>query len=145
MAQDIMADSQTESVLSLLDRGEADDKTRDRVSAALLRSQTKLVEAVEEMKTKLWSFEELDRHIDERHEQKCANCPAKKYAESQLRPIVQKSSKPWYVELIMSDSIRYFIIILILAWAVIVMKTSTDEAAAVMENVQKTLTGGIRK
>lgn len=153
MAQDIMSDNQTESVLSLLDRGEADDKTRDRVSAALLRSQTKLVEVVETLQgtvdalqRKLWSFDQLDSHIDARHGKRCSECPARRFAEDQMKmQATQKPARPWYMELLMSESVRYFVLVLIFAWALVVMKTSTDEAAAVMENVAATLTGGVVK
>ena len=40
---DIIAENQTEAALSVLDRGEADNATRDKVSAALLRTQIKLL------------------------------------------------------------------------------------------------------
>lgn len=81
MATDIMADNQTESVLSLLDRGEADPKVQQAVSAALLRSQTKIIEELQEIKGNLWKPDDLKRYIDERHFIHCASCPAKKLAE----------------------------------------------------------------
>ena len=84
MGADIIAESQTESVLAALDRGDADDKVRDQVSAALLRAMSKLGTELEDIKANLWKPDDLRHLIDERHERKCRDCPAKKMAEERL-------------------------------------------------------------
>ena len=56
---DIIAENQTEAVLSALDRGEADNATRDKVSAALLRSQTKVLSELGKIQDNLWTLDRL--------------------------------------------------------------------------------------
>lgn len=123
---DIIAENQTEAVLSVLDRGEADNATRDKVSAALLRTQMKLLEDFAELKGHLWKPRDLEEMIDRRHEAACAACPA--------RALQRQSKKTSLLELLFSsESIRYFILILILVWAVIYLKAGPDGVAAVRD------------
>ena len=72
---DIIAENQTEAVLSVLDRGEADNATRDKVSAALLRSQTKVLYELGKIQDNLWTLNRLESFIDKRHEALCSKCP----------------------------------------------------------------------
>lgn len=124
---DIISESQTEAVLSVLDRGEADNATRDKVSAALLRTQMKLLEDFADLKGHLWKPRDIEEIIDRRHREACASCPANLAAS---RP--QKKSS--LMELLCSsESIRYFILIVILIWAVVYMKAGPDGVAAVRD------------
>lgn len=140
MMADIMADSQTETVLAQLDRGEADDKTRDRVSAAILRSQTKLVAQIGEIRENLWTLDRLEQLVDRRHQNLCAQCVLRKPAEQ--APAQQKRS--FADALLSSESLRYFILILILVWAVIYVKTGPEGAKAVKDAALSTAAGGAR-
>ena len=133
---DIMADNQTESVLSLLDRGEADDRTRDKVSAALLRSQTKVLDELGKIQDNLWSLERLEKLVDKRHEVLCSKCA--------LRTSQKKEEKSWLTLLLSSESIRYFVLILVLVWAVIYIKTGPEGVNAVRGAATSTVTGGAR-
>lgn len=131
---DIMSENQTESVLALLDRGEADDKTRDRVSAALLRSQTRLLEELSEVKDHLWKPRDLEDLVDRRHAELCASCPTKAIVERMRAETSRAPAKKTWVEaLLTSDSLRYFILILILVWAVVYLKAGPEGVAAVKD------------
>lgn len=126
---DIMADNQTEAVLTLLDRGEADDKTRDKVSAALLRSQTKMSAQLDEIQQNLWTLDKLEGLVDKRHVEMCAKCELK----------LKQKRAHWLDALLSNESLRYFLLILILVWAVIYVKTGTDGVEAVKDGVTHTL------
>ena len=139
---DIMADNQTEAVLSLLDRGEADDKTRDKVSAALLRSQTKVLDELGKIQENLWTLDKLEGFVDKRHDVLCSKCPLRTAAA----PPAPKKDKEggWLTLLLSSESIRYFVLILVLVWAVIYIKTGAEGVAAIRGAATSTVTGGQR-
>ena len=132
---DIMADNQTEAVLSMLDRGEADDKTRDKVSAALLRSQTKVLDELVKIQDNLWTLDRLEALVDKRHENLCSKCTLR---------TSQKKEGSWLTLLLSSESLRYFVLILVLVWAVIYIKTGAEGVAAIRGAATSTVTGGQR-
>ncbi len=132
---DIMADNQTEAVLSLLDRGEADDKTRDKVSAALLRSQTKVLDELSKIQDNLWSLDRLEALVDKRHELLCSKCVLR---------TPQRKEGSWLTLLLSSESIRYFVLILVLVWAVIYIKTGAEGVNAIRGAATSTVTGGAK-
>lgn len=132
---DIMADNQTEAVLSLLDRGEADDKTRDKVSAALLRSQTKVLDELGKIQDNLWSLDRLEALVDKRHELLCSKCVLR---------TPQRKEGSWLTLLLSSESIRYFVLILVLVWAVIYIKTGAEGVNAIRGAATSTVTGGAK-
>lgn len=132
---DIMADNQTEAVLSMLDRGEADDKTRDKVSAALLRSQTKVLDELGKIHDNLWSLDRLEALVDKRHEILCSKCVLR---------TSQKKEGSWLTLLLSSESIRYFVLILVLVWAVIYIKTGAEGVNAIRGAATSTVTGGAK-
>jgi hypothetical protein len=132
---DIMADNQTEAVLSMLDRGEADDKTRDKVSAALLRSQTKVLDELGKIHDNLWSLDRLEALVDKRHEILCSKCVLR---------TSQKKEGSWLTLLLSSESIRYFVLILVLVWAVIYIKTGAEGVDAIRGAARATMTGGVK-
>lgn len=132
---DIMADNQTEAVLSLLDRGEADDKTRDKVSAALLRSQTKVLDELSKIQDNLWSLDRLEALVDKRHELLCSKCVLR---------TPQRKEGSWLTLLLSSESLRYFVLILVLVWAVIYIKTGAEGVNAIRGAATSTVTGGAK-
>lgn len=132
---DIMADNQTEAVLSMLDRGEADDRTRDKVSAALLRSQTKVLDELSKIQDNLWSLDRLEALVDKRHELLCSKCVLR---------TPQRKEGSWLTLLLSSESIRYFVLILVLVWAVIYIKTGAEGVNAIRGAATSTVTGGAK-
>lgn len=144
MSQDIMAENQTETVLAALDRGEADDKLRDQVSAALLRSLTKIVTQLTEIKTNLWDMDKLESLIDKRHQVLCSNCVLRQQAltprSTVNKPDEEPARKKSWLELILtSESTRYFVLMVILVWAIVYVKSGADGVASVRDSVTHTL------
>ena len=134
---DIIAENQTEAVLSVLDRGEADNATRDKVSAALLRSQTKVLDELGKIQDSLWTLNRLESFIDKRHEALCSRCPHRPGASA-------KKEGGWFPLLLSSESLRYFVLILVLVWAVIYIKTGAEGVNAIRGAAASTVTGGAR-
>lgn len=93
---DPMADNQTDQTIIALTNGNADDKTRDHATAALLASVQKLIVKTEEIERNLWKPSDLERVIDDRHRLVCQACPVRKYAESVMtaRPIQAATQAP---------------------------------------------------
>ena len=143
MGTDIMAESQTETVLAALDRGEADDKLRDQVSAALLRSLTRIVGQLDGIRENLWTVERLEQVIDRRHESLCSRCSLRQPSQSpQAADAVPK--RTWFEALVSSDSIKFFILTIILVWAVIYVKTGPAGVEAVKGATVQTVTGAAK-
>ena len=134
---DIIAENQTEAVLSALDRGEADNATRDKVSAALLRSQTKVLYELGKIQDNLWTLNRLESFIDKRHEALCSKCPHRTGSSA-------KKEGGWLTLLLSSESLRYFVLILVLVWAVIYIKTGAEGVNAIRGAAASTVTGGAR-
>lgn len=142
---DIIAENQTDAVLAQLDRGEADAKTQMSVLAALLRSQTQLLECVGSIQKSLWTENNLEQIIDRRLESRCVTCPAKRFTDlrvTQAAEPVQTPKKTVLEMIFTSESLRYFILVVVLIWAVIYMRTGTEGVAAVQDGVTHTMTGG---
>ncbi len=166
---DIIANSQTESVLAALDRGGADDKIRDRVSAALLRALTSVIKELSEIKSNLWQPDELRKLIDERHDRRCQDCPAKKWADTQstvqllqaqqaaqaAKPAAQASkpavpaAKPeggfqWVVYLMGNSSFQFFVLLLFLIGAFVYLTTGRGGVDAATDSVRTVIRGGVK-
>ena len=147
MSQDIMAESQTEAVLAELDRGTTDDRTRDHVLAALLRSQTRMLDELAAIKEGLWDLDKLKNLIDERHRAICTNCSLRQAVASLSprpdgAPVGRKKSWP---ELILtSESTRYFVLMVILVWAIVYVKSGADGVANVRDSIVPTMSGGAK-
>lgn len=152
---DIIAESQTESVLSALDRGDADDKVRDQVSAALLRAMTRMSVELKDIKTGLWKMDELKDFVDDRHDRKCRDCPAKKMAEAQLRP-KPAAAEPrpptaqpqgvvqWVLNLAGNSGFQFFILLLLLISAFIYLTTGKSGVDATRDTVNTLIHGGVQ-
>ena len=134
---DIIAENQTEAVLSVLDRGEADNATRDKVPAALLRSQTKVLDELGKIQDNLWTLSRLESFVDKRHEALCSKCPHRTGSSA-------KKEVGWFPLLLSSESLRYFVLILVLVWAVIYIKTGAEGVDAIRDAAESTVTGGAR-
>jgi len=154
---DIMAESQTESVLSALDRGDADDKVRDQVSAALLRTMTRMSQELLDIKVNLWKPADLRNLIDERHEKRCHDCPAKKMAEERLRlqqahataAEQEQAAQPqgvvqWILHLAGNSGFQFFILLLLLISAFIYLTTGKGGVDATRETVNTVMHGGVQ-
>ena len=147
---DIIAESQTESVLSALDRGDADDKIRDQVSAALLRAMTRMSQELIDIKENLWRPADLKNLIDERHEKRCRDCPAKKMAEERLqlqRQAQDRQKEPqgvlqWVLYLAGNSGFQFFILLLLLISAFIYLTTGKGGVDATRETVNTVMHGG---
>lgn len=149
--EDIIANNQTEATIAKLRRGEATDAVRDEVSAALLTSMQTIIAELADMKKSLWSAQTLKELVDERHNVLCTTCPARQMASVQAAlkqaKEEEKNEEPakkesWFAAFLSSESIRYFVLILILVWAVIYIKTGAEGVAAVKSGVTHTVTGG---
>lgn len=134
---DIIAENQTEAVLSVLDRGEADNAIRDKVSAALLRSQTKVLDELGKIQDNLWTLNRLESFVDKRHEALCSRCPHRTGSPA-------KKDGGWFPLLLSSESLRYFVLMLVLVWAVIYIKTGAEGVDAIRGAAASTVTGGAR-
>lgn len=134
---DIIAENQTEAVLSVLDRGEADNAIRDKVSAALLRSQTKVLDELGKIQDNLWTLNRLESFVDKRHEALCYKCPHRTGSPA-------KKGGGWFPLLLSSESLWYFVLILVLVWAVIYIKTGAEGVDAIRGAAASTVTGGAR-
>lgn len=131
---DILVETQTEEAIASLTRGAADDRLRDRVSAALLRSQTKVLEELRSIKENLWDIERLERLIDKRHGELCSSCPLRaKEPESRRRG--------WLELLVTSESLRYFLLMAILIWAIVYVKSGPDCVKSVAGGVAGVVKG----
>jgi hypothetical protein len=160
---DIIANSQTESVLAALDRGDADDKIRDQVSAALLRALTSVVKELGEIKSNLWQPEALNRLIDDRHDRRCRDCPAKKWADDQRAAQLLQAqqaqaaqvAKPagkaqpegglqWFLHLVENSGFQFFVLLLLLIGAFIYLTTGKGGVDAAKDSVRTVISGGTK-
>lgn len=147
MSQDIMAESQTEAVLAELDRGTTDDRTRDHVLAALLRSQTRMLDELTAIKKGLWDLDKLKNLIDERHRAICTNCSLRQaVATLSSRPDGAPAGrkKSWPELILTSESTRYFVLMVILVWAIVYVKSGADGVAKVHDSIIPTISGGAK-
>lgn len=140
MANDIIAENQTERMIQLLLNGDADAKAQQAALAAVLRTTTQQARELEEIKQNLWKPSDLEKAVDAQIKMKCRECPARKAAEK-----AKEAPQNWFLALVTSESFRYFILILMFAWALIVVTSGRENAKAVGEHVKTTLTGGAAK
>lgn len=140
MANDIIAENQTERMIQLLLNGDADAKAQQAALAAVLRTTTQQARELEEIKQNLWKPSDLEKAVDAQIKMKCRECPARKAAEK-----AKEAPQSWFLALVTSESFRYFILILMFAWALIVVTSGRENAKAVGEHVKTTLTGGAAK
>lgn len=151
MASDIIAENQTEQMIQLLLNGDADAKAQQAALAAVLRTTTQQARELEEIKLNLWKPSDLERAVEAQVKMRCRECSARKTAEklAEEREADEKGKgkdKPnWLLELFRSESFRYFVLILMFAWALIVVTSGRDNAKAIEERVKSTLSGGVVK
>ena len=150
MSKDIIADNQTEQMIQLLLNGDADAKAQQVALAAVLRTTTQQAKELEEIKQNLWRPSDLEGAINARIKVRCQDCPARKAADEAAKE--QESAgkhaaeKPnWLLTLLTSESFRYFVLIVMFAWALIVVTSGRENAKAVGEHVKNTLTGNVMK
>lgn len=83
---DPIAENHTDKVIAELEARDDGDPLVNKALAAALRFMQKQGARMDEMDRKLWSVDELERVIDQRHNNACANCSAKKFIEEQRKP-----------------------------------------------------------
>lgn len=153
MASDIIAENQTERMIQLLLNGDADAKAQQAALAAVLRTTTQQARELEEIKLNLWKPSDLERAVEAQIKMRCRECPARKTAEKLAeekeadgKGKEKEKEKPnWLLELFRSESFRYFVLILMFAWALIVVTSGRDNAKSIEERVKSTLSGGVVK
>ena len=140
MGMDIIAENQTERTIQALMNGDADTKTQQAALAAVLRATMAQARELEQIKQNLWKPDDLERAVEAQIRMKCRECPARRHAE-------EMKDKPanWFVALVTSESFRYFLLIVMFAWALIVVTSGRDNARAVLENTRATVTGGVAR
>ena len=140
MGKDIIAENQTEQMIQLLLNGDADAKAQQVALAAVLRATMDQAKELEEIKRNLWKPDDLEKAVSAQLRMKCQDCPARKRAEER-----GGEKQNWLLALVTSESFRYFILILMFAWALIVVTSGRENAKAVGEHVKSTLSGGAAK
>lgn len=140
MGMDIIAENQTERTIQALMNGDADAKTQQAALAAVLRTTMAQARELEQIKQNLWKPDDLERAVDAQIKMKCRECPARRAAEK-----AKEAPQNWFLALVTSESFRYFILILMFAWALIVVTSGRENARAVGEHVRGTVTGGVAK
>ena len=93
MSQDPISDNETDTAIILLTTGRASDEIRDKATAALLHGLQKLGGVVNEMRSSLWTAEDLNRLIDSRHKEACRDCPTKKTLKEMMTTNKNKGHK----------------------------------------------------
>ena len=146
--RDIIAENQTAAAISKLRRGEADDALRDEVQAATLSTMQKMLEELAGLKSSMWSKNDLKTLIDEEQSRHCDHCPTREWVDGEISRIKlaqQKLEKPhWFTEIIKSESLRYFILVALLVYALIYVKSGIEGVEAVKKGVTHTMTGGVK-
>ena len=140
MGMDIIAENQTERTIQALMNGDADTKTQQAALAAVLRATMAQARELEQIKQNLWKPDDLERAVEAQIRMKCRECPARRHAEE-----VKDKPANWFVALVTSESFRYFLLIVMFAWALIVVTSGRDNARAVLENTRATVTGGVAR
>lgn len=136
---DIIAENQTERTIQTLMNGDADAKTQQIALAAVLRATTTQARELEAIKQNLWKPGDLEKAVEAQLRMKCQNCPAR---QAQIDEST-KQSHNWLTTLLTSDSFRYFLLVIMFAWALILLTIGRDGMKAVSEETRATLTGGI--
>ena len=112
MGMDIIAENQTERTIQALMNGDADTKTQQAALAAVLRTTMAQARELEQIKQNLWKPDDLERAVEAQIRMKCRECPARRHAEE-----VKDKPANWFVALVTSESFRYFLLIVMFAWA----------------------------
>lgn len=146
--RDIIAENQTAAAISKLRRGEADDALRDEVQAATLSTMQRMLEELADLKSGMWTKQDLKVLIDEEQSRHCDHCPTKRWVDGEiakLKSSQMKSDKSnWFVELIRSESFRYFLLVALLVFALIYIKGGVECVEAAREGVTHMTTGGLK-
>jgi len=147
--RDIIAENQTAAAISKLRRGEADDALRDEVQAATLSTMQKMLEELADLKSSMWSKQDLKTLIDEEQSRHCDHCPTKKWVDGEIARLkaaqAPKHDKAnWFVEVVRSESLRYFLLIALLVYALIYIKGGVECVEAAKEGVTHMTTGGLK-
>lgn len=146
--RDIIAENQTAAAISKLRRGEADDALRDEVQAATLSTMQRMLEELADLKSSMWTKQDLKVLIDEEQSRHCDHCPTKRWVDGEIAKLKSSQTKSdksnWFVELIRSESFRYFLLVALLVFALIYIKGGVECVEAAREGVTHMTTGGLK-
>ena len=146
--RDIIAENQTAAAISKLRRWEADDALRDEVQAATLSTMQKMLDELADLKSSMWTKQDLKVLIDEEQSRHCDHCPTKRWVDGEIAKLKSRQTKSdrsnWFVELIRSESFRYFLLVALLVFALIYIKGGVECVEAAKEGVTHMTTGGIK-
>lgn len=136
MSSDIIAESQTQQMVSRLMRGDADPADQQMALASVLDAVSKLNIRFDSMQGQLWKPEDLVKKIDER---------CKEFLKEQgIVPVSEtpKSLKTSLLSLLTSESFRSFLLILLLVWTVIYSTQGKEGAKTVRDSAFSTFGAG---
>lgn len=143
--RDIIAENQTAAAISKLRRGEADDSLRDEVQAATLTTMQRMLDELADLKSGLWTKSGLKSLISEEQASHCDHCPTRRWVDAEIARSKAKPAKcGWLSEIVRSESLRYFILVAILVYALIYAKTGIEGVRAAREGLVGTMTGEAR-
>lgn len=145
MSSDIIAESQTQLMVSRLMRGDADPADQQMALASVLDAVSKLNIRFDSMQGQLWKPEDLVKKIDERCREFQNDCPTMKYLKEQgIVPVREtpKSLKTSLLSLLTSESFRSFLLILLLVWTVIYSTQGKEGAKTVRDSAFSTFGAG---
>jgi len=118
---------------------------------------TRMSQELLDIKVNLWKPADLRNLIDERHEKRCHDCPAKKMAEERLRlqqahataAEQEQAAQPqgvvqWILHLAGNSGFQFFILLLLLISAFIYLTTGKGGVDATRETVNTVMHGGVQ-
>lgn len=138
---DPIAENQTNKVITELEARDDGDPLVNKALAAALRFMQKQGARMDEMDRKLWTAGELERMIDTRHNQSCANCPAKKLADESTKP-KQQMTLP---QLILNPAFVVSVIALVAVFMMLRMLGGQVAYKDVTGTAGQIMTGGLSK
>ena len=103
-----------------------------------------------DIRNNLWKPDDLRRLIDERHDQKCATCPAKKIVDESLQAAASTKREqpqgaiPWLINLMGNNSFQFFILLLFLIAAFVYLTTGKGGVDAARETLSTVVSGGAK-
>ena len=140
-AYDPIAENQTNKVITELEARDDGDQLVSKALAAALRFMQKQGARMDAMDRKLWSAGELERMIDQRHNNACAGCPAKKLADEQGRP-KQLTTLP---QLLLNPAFVVSVIALVAVFMMLRMLGGQVAYKDVTGTAGQVITGGVVK
>ena len=137
---DPIAENHTNKVITELEARDDGDPLVNKALAAALRFMQKQATRMDEMDRKLWTVGELEKLIDRRHNNACANCSAKKFIEEQGKP--KQSTLP---QLLLNPTFVVSVIALVAVFMMLRMLGGQLAYKDVTDTAGQIMTGGMVK